>query len=361
MSSAPPPVRFGATVRLRHQATGACLRSYPFVTGRLAASGQATVTCHGGDEPDDRWRVKGPHGRPPDPARQVVQHGDVVRFEQVTTRKNLHSHADHPSPVSGQQEVTCFGEDGLGDGGDDWRVEVEGGGSWDAARPVRLIHLATGQRLRSQAGVAHAQWTSGQQEAACAAGGDGNELWQAADLLANDASFLTQSLPASVGTGASQPISVTMRNVGWDIWSPERGHRLGPQGPPDNETWGVRRVDVPGPIAPGEDATLSFSVTGPATRGPTTIQWQMRQEGVGWFGDVTPPVKINVVLPGGPVAVPDVRGAFKSAAMTAIRVVGLEPRVTGETTSRSIVARQSPAPHAIVDRGTTVVLHLEVP
>jgi hypothetical protein len=361
MSSGPAPVRHGATLRLRHQATGAGLRSYPFAGGRLAASGQATVTCGPGAQGDDLWRVKGPHGLPPDLTRHMVQHGDVIRLEHAASRHNLHSHGDYPSPVSGQQEVTCFGELGHGDAGDDWRVEVEGGGPWDADHAVQLIHVATGQRLRSQPGAAHPQWTMGQQEVACAADLDGNERWLAADLSANDATFITQSLPASVGTGETTPIAITFRNVGTAIWSAAAGHRLGAQVPPDNQTWGVARIPIDGAIAPGQDITISFGITAPMTRGPTEIRWQMRHEEAGWFGDVTPPVKVNVVLPGGPVAVPDVRGAFKSAAMTALRVVGLEPRVTGETTSRSIVGRQSPAPHAIVDRGTTVVLHLELP
>jgi hypothetical protein len=355
------PVRYGATLRLRHQASGACLRSYPFGGGRLAASGQATVTCGAGAEGDDRWRVQGPHGVAPDLTRQVVQHGDLIRLEQAATRKNLHSHAGYPSPVSGHQEVTCFGELGLGDAGDDWRVEVEGGGAWDAAHAVRLIHVASGNLLRSQPDAQHPQWTMGQQEVACAPDRDGNESWLAADLLANDARFITQSLPASVGTGETQSINVTFRNVGFAPWSAVAGHRLGSQAPADNQTWGTTRAAFEGEIAPGQDVTISFPITAPTTRGPTLIRWQMRQEGEDWFGDLTPPVKINVVLPGGPVTVPDVRGAFKSAAMTAVRVVGLEPRVTGETTSRSIVGRQSPAPHTIVDRGTTVVLHLEVP
>ena len=42
--------------------------------------------------------------------------GDSIRLEHVLTRRNLHSH-DFQSPVSGRSEVSCFGEDGNGDGG----------------------------------------------------------------------------------------------------------------------------------------------------------------------------------------------------------------------------------------------------
>jgi MIR domain-containing protein/PASTA domain-containing protein len=361
MSSGADPVRYGATLKLRHQATGASLRSQPFVSGRLSASGQATVTCFDGPGENDLWRVKGPHGRPPDPSRQGVAHGEVVRFEHLGSGKNLHSHTEFLSPVTGQQEVTCFGEDGVGDPGDDWRIEVEGGGRWLAGTPVRLIHGSTGHALHSHQGFEHAQWTMGQQEVTCFAERDGNDFWLASDLLANDASFVAQTPPVAIEVGQSQTMRVTMRNVGTAVWSADTGHRLGSQPPEDDQKpiWGRSRVDVVGSVAPGQDAAFSFDLTAATTRGPAPVQWRMLQEAVGWFGDLTPMVAVNVVLPGGPATVPDVRGAHKGIAMSAIRAAGLEPRLTGAITPRSMVVSQAPPPHSVVDRGSTVLLHLD--
>jgi hypothetical protein len=358
MSSDPRPVRYGAMLKLRHRATGGTLRSHPFVFGNLGASGQATVTCFAGPDKDDLWRVKGPHGQPPDVAKQVVVDGEVVRFEHVASRKNLHSQTGFSAPVSAQQEVCCFGEFGIGDAGDDWRVEVEGGGPWDGSRRVRLVHLATGQPLHAHQGFEHAQWTLGQQEVTCFSEGNDNDWWLASDFLARDAYFISQSVPGAIEVGRSQAMVVTMRNVGTDPWSAEAGYRLGAQNPEDTQIWGRNRVEVAGAVAPGQDAALSFTVTAPTARGPARMQWRMLQEGAGWFGDSTPVVTINVVLPGGQATVPDVRGAFKVAAVAAIRAAGLEPRVTGAMGSRGAVFTQSPPPYTLVDRGSTVVLHL---
>ena len=45
-----------------------------------------------------------------------VKCGDTVRLEHSLTKKNLHTHAVR-SPLSGKQEISCFGNDGDGDTG----------------------------------------------------------------------------------------------------------------------------------------------------------------------------------------------------------------------------------------------------
>ena len=51
--------------------------------------------------------------------------GDCVRLEHMMTKKNLHSHIQ-TSPVSGNQEVSGYGDNGQGDMGDNWTVLCEG-------------------------------------------------------------------------------------------------------------------------------------------------------------------------------------------------------------------------------------------
>ena len=46
--------------------------------------------------------------------------GDMIRLESNQTGKNLHTHAGYKAPISGRQEVSGYGDDGFGDGGDDW-------------------------------------------------------------------------------------------------------------------------------------------------------------------------------------------------------------------------------------------------
>jgi hypothetical protein len=137
---------------LGHWLTFAGLYSDAWKYTHPGTSGQQRVLAVDESDLNDKWLVKGPHqewlgyrwGQP-------VQHGDIIRLEQVITRRNLHSHAALPSPVTGQQEVTCFGDHGIGDTNDNWRVEIEGGGSWVAGKRVRLIHSGTNHALHSHA------------------------------------------------------------------------------------------------------------------------------------------------------------------------------------------------------------------
>lgn len=59
-------------------------------------------------------------GRP----KGAVPVNTAFRLEHIATSKNLHSHKDRPSPTSRQQEITLYGEMGLGDDNDDWLVEL---------------------------------------------------------------------------------------------------------------------------------------------------------------------------------------------------------------------------------------------
>ena len=47
---------------------------------------------------------------------EAVRCGDCVRLEHMMTQKNLHSH-EHRSPVTGNNEVSCYGNGGNGDDG----------------------------------------------------------------------------------------------------------------------------------------------------------------------------------------------------------------------------------------------------
>ncbi len=43
--------------------------------------------------------------------------GEFIRFEHMNTGRNLHSHSGFDAPVSRRQEVSGFGDNGDGDGG----------------------------------------------------------------------------------------------------------------------------------------------------------------------------------------------------------------------------------------------------
>ena len=110
---------------------------------------------------------------------------------------------------------------------------------------------------------------------------------------ANDADFVTQSVPASMNAGQPYSVSVTMKNVGSTTWTPEAGFKLGSQNPVDNWTWGDNRVLLSGPVAPGSQHTFAATILAPPP-GVYNFRWQMGQENVEWFGDMTDNVEVTV-------------------------------------------------------------------
>jgi subtilisin family serine protease len=121
---------------------------------------------------------------------------------------------------------------------------------------------------------------------------------QAAPL--RDAQILSQSVPSTMVAGQTYPASIRLRNVGtqsWNLIGPQcNAYRLGSANPFDNSTWGLTRVELPAPVARGEEVTLSFTVTAPSASGSYNFQWRMVQECVTWFGDFSPNVAVPVTI-----------------------------------------------------------------
>jgi len=353
------PVRYGTTLMLRHTATNCSLHSHPLTYGHPGSSGQQQVTCFSGADDNDLWRIKGPHGQPEESrAGEPVQNGEVVRLEHVSTSKNLHSHVGIPSPVTGQQEITCYERAAVGDYNDNWRVEVDDSGQWAAGKQVRLIHASTHVALHSHAGFTHPEWTTGQQEVTGFAGRDGNDLWYASDFRSLDARFVSQAVQADMVMGDSQAVTVTMRNVGTELWTPG-SYRLGSQRPENNQLWGLNRVDLTGAVAPGAETRFSFQITAPAAPGLTDFQWRMLQEGGDWFGQQTDHKYIRIVGRPGSAIVPNVVGMANRMARTTMRASDLVPTFVGAQGVDTEVVKQTPAAGATIPRGSGVTLQMK--
>lgn len=76
--------------------------------------------------------------------------GDLVRLQHAASRRWLHSHL-FSSPLSSNQEVSCFGDDDQSDTGDHWYVELDDAKAarWQRDAGVRLRHKDTGAYLAS--------------------------------------------------------------------------------------------------------------------------------------------------------------------------------------------------------------------
>lgn len=173
-------VTCGSLVKLRHVASGYRLHSHDVRYG--SGSGQQSVT--GFPEYDDTnslWAVRGP---PEAPCTQgaPIRLGSALRLEHVRTGRNLHSHL-HTSPLTHSQEVSCFGENGVGDTGDVWKVEAKDASSsssnlWMRGQSVRFRHVDTGKFLAAQPKAKYNSPIPGQLEV-CAVGSarDANTVW----------------------------------------------------------------------------------------------------------------------------------------------------------------------------------------
>ena len=78
-----------------------------------------------------------------------IKCGDYIRLTHLQTQKNLHTHQVR-SALSGQQEVSAFGENGVGDVLDDWQVMCTTDKQyWSRGTQVRFKHRETGKYLSS--------------------------------------------------------------------------------------------------------------------------------------------------------------------------------------------------------------------
>ena len=161
-------VRGGDVVALSHARTGTTLHA----DGRRVAGVHATV----GDA--ERWQLVAPDDASDDASDDPTglaadprpwADGDRLRLRHVASGTWLTSRAGMRSPVTGQQLVDVRPQP------DDWRVEVDGGGSWCAGARVRLVHVATGAALHSHLRSSAA--TGGRQEVTGFAERDTNDWW----------------------------------------------------------------------------------------------------------------------------------------------------------------------------------------
>lgn len=118
------PVLNGQLVRIEHLETGLNLHSHGNI--RSPATSQQEATCfvqhaHKGGigDSNDNWRVEIHQPDPMNPSglTQATQ----FRLIHVNTNHAFHSHNGYFSPVTQEQEVTCFSGR---DNNDLWQIEL---------------------------------------------------------------------------------------------------------------------------------------------------------------------------------------------------------------------------------------------
>ena len=172
-------VTCGSIIKLRHKAMGCRLHSHSVKYG--SGSGQQSVTCFPGEgDENSYWVVKGsftPGMESVDscPVGTVLKNGLQIRLEHAQTGTRLHSHL-HQSPLSRQQEVSCY--EGL-DTGDNWIVELVGSGKeLEKGDSFRLKHVDTGKYLHSH-NMQYGSPIPGQMEVTSVGSANSNTIWVA--------------------------------------------------------------------------------------------------------------------------------------------------------------------------------------
>jgi len=143
-------VTCGSAVKLTHMESGGTHYLSSAQHKINSGSNQQLVTAspdRSGSE--SLWLVTSAHGGPPCTAGSTIPYGSKFRLTHLDTGKNLHSHL-YRSPLSNNQEVTGFGDNGGGDQGDNFTVnpaKKSSSNHWTRDDIVIIKHVDTGKNL----------------------------------------------------------------------------------------------------------------------------------------------------------------------------------------------------------------------
>ncbi|GBN52516.1 Protein O-mannosyl-transferase 2 [Araneus ventricosus] len=189
-TSMPRDVAYGAIVSLKNYRTGGgYLHSHWHLYPENIGARQQQVTAYSHKDENNKWMMKkfdSEHDLSSNNTPvELVMNGDLIRLEHVVTRRNLHSHKEVAPITKRHQQVTCYGENGIGDANDVWKIEIIGE---DRRTPIstvtsklRLIHYLTGCALHSHSKQLP-KWGYEQMEITCNPNlRDSNNLWNVED------------------------------------------------------------------------------------------------------------------------------------------------------------------------------------
>ncbi|KDD73687.1 hypothetical protein H632_c1926p0 [Helicosporidium sp. ATCC 50920] len=108
--------------------------------------------------------------------------GEALRLRHRFTGRWLHSHS-FTAPITGFQEVSCFGGETESDGGDLWSVEhtKDKSGFWQRGLPFRLRHVDSQQVMASDPAYRYNRPIQGQIEVHATKGKNSNSVWTTAE------------------------------------------------------------------------------------------------------------------------------------------------------------------------------------
>ena len=113
---------------------------------------------------------------------------------------------------------------------------------------------------------------------------------------ANNAQFVSQSVPTTMTAGQTYAVSFTFQNTGSSTWNTAGGYKLAIV-PDGSTTWSATRIPIKSGTnaGPGASAIFSGNVYAPLVPGSYMMQFQPMQQYVGTFGASSASVAVNVV------------------------------------------------------------------
>ena len=155
----------------------------------------------------------------------------------------------------------------------------------------------------------------------------------------NNAQFVSQAVPATMVTGGQYPVAVTFVNNGSTTWDPTNGnYSIAAVNPVNSTSWVYNRIPLGAPVLPGQQRTVSWTVTAPSAPGTYNFQWMVIQEGVALFG--TPSTNVAVTV-----------GAPTGDTVTYIHTDALGSPVARSDASGNVISRTRYEPYGLTAAG----------
>ncbi|MGB9992922.1 NBR1-Ig-like domain-containing protein, partial [Massilia sp. SM-13] len=106
----------------------------------------------------------------------------------------------------------------------------------------------------------------------------------------NDATFVSQNIPATMVEGQRYTVSVAFKNTGTTTWTTAVSAKM-----PSNPGWPVSQIAIPTGYSVAVNASRAFSasIVAPAP-GTYGMQWCLQHSTAGWFGACSDPVVVTV-------------------------------------------------------------------
>ncbi|KAJ2875135.1 hypothetical protein FB639_004028 [Coemansia asiatica] len=171
-------IKIGTILAFKHISSGRFLRSDRSHSTQTGSNQQLVYASKFTTGESDWWQVLPANGDVPVPG-SIVAFGNQIRLRHVDTGRHLHSHYGFTDSLTGQNEVTCYGDQTLSDEYDHWVLERWGDGGYGntakSTEPIVLRHYVSGMTLYSQ----DALLRDNVQVVSChSSGSNGNSKWR---------------------------------------------------------------------------------------------------------------------------------------------------------------------------------------